>query len=78
VRLKVTDLSTAKEMVFQTDASDVQKWALTWAPPSVLVLYSSDVGTMSYDIKDGTLVERQATAEEKVLGRSAYEAKYKR
>ena len=76
VKLKVTDVRAKKEMIFQTEASDTQKWALGWAPNSVIVLYSSDVGIHAYEIHDGAISERAADAVEQEVGRAAYEKKY--
>jgi hypothetical protein len=76
VRLKVTEVTTKKEMIFQTGASDVQKWAISWSAKNVIVLYSSDIGTHSYIIKNGKIIEHQANEDEKEVGRRAYEEKY--
>ncbi len=76
VRLRVTDIPAKREIAFQTGASDVQKWAVAWSPSNCLVLYSSDVGTMSYDIKGGQVVERMPDVAEQQLARKAYEQKY--
>ena len=76
VRLKVTDSKTKQVITYQTDASDVQKWALAWSPSGSLVLYSSDVGTSAYDITTGQIVERDPTSDEKEVARQAYEKKY--
>ena len=76
VRLKVTDLRTKKEIIFQTGASDSQKWAINWSPKDVIVLYSSDIGIYSYEIHDGAISERSATPDEEAVGRAAYEKKY--
>ena len=76
VKLKVTEIHTKKEIVFQTGASDVQKWALGWSPDNAVVLYSSDRGIYSYEIRDGAIHERPANQEEQEVGRNAYEVKY--
>jgi hypothetical protein len=75
VRLRIVDESTGKELTYQTGASDNMKWAVGWFN-EVLVLYSSDIGTRAYDIKDGKIIERPANEEEKEIGRKAYEKKY--
>ena len=76
VRLRVTDLVASREITFQTGASDVQKWAAAWSSSNALVLYSSDIGTMAYDIKDGRVTERVPAAAELEVGRKAYQQKY--
>jgi hypothetical protein len=76
VRLRVTDIKAQREITFQTGASDVQKWALAWSPANSLVLYSSDVGTLAYEMNGGQIVERVPTAPELEVGRKAYEKKY--
>lgn len=76
VRLKFLNTVTKQEFVFQTRASDVQKWALAWAPGGTLVLYSSDIGIMAYEIGNGMISERLATEQEQAVGRRAYEIKY--
>jgi hypothetical protein len=76
VRLRVTNIPAKREIAFQTGASDVQKWAVGWSPSNSLVLYSSDVGIMAYDIKDGQMVERMPDAAEQEVARKAYEQKY--
>lgn len=76
VRLRVTDIVANREIIFQTGASDAQKWAVGWSPSNSLVLYSSDVGTMVYDIKDGQIVERIPDPTEQEVARKAYEHKY--
>jgi hypothetical protein len=76
VRLRVISLTTNKEAEFQTGASDAQKWAIDWSPKNIFVLYSSDAGIFAYDLRDGAIVERPATEEEKEIGRHAYEKKY--
>jgi hypothetical protein len=76
VRLRLTDNRTNKEIIFQTGASDVQKWAMNWSPTNTLVLYSSDIGIHSYEVHDGAITERIATPEEQEIGRAAYEKKY--
>ncbi len=76
VRLRVTDIPAKREITFQTGASDVQKWAVGWSPSNSLVLYSSDVGTMAYDIKNGQIAERMPDATEQEVARKAYEQKY--
>ena len=78
VRLRVTDVVAKHELAFQTGASDVQKWAVAWSPSNTLVLYSSDAGTMAYEIKGGQVVERVPDAAELEVGRKAYEGKYGR
>ncbi len=75
VRLRVHDKVTGKEFAFQTGASDAQKWAVSWVGEA-LVLYSSDVGTFSYDPKDRGLIERDPTKLEQDEARRAYEVKY--
>ena len=43
-----------------TGASDAMKWAVGWTPTEdVVVLYSSDIGTIAYDIENGQLVKIQ-------------------
>jgi hypothetical protein len=41
------------------------KWALAWSPYDTLVLYSPDIGTLSYDVRTG-----------RIFGRQVYERKY--
>lgn len=76
VRLRITDSKTKSVFDYQTGASDFQKWALAWAPGDSLVLYSSDIGIVSYDIKSGRIIERAPTPAEEEIGRRAYEQKY--
>lgn len=76
VRLKIIDASAKSEIAFQTGASDMQKWAVAWSPSNSLVLYSSDIGTLAYDIKGAHIVERAPDATEQEVGRQAYEKKY--
>lgn len=76
VRLRVTDIVARREITFQTGASDVQKWAAAWSPSNSLVLNSSDIGTMAYDIRDGRIAERVPDAAELEVGRKAYAKKY--
>jgi hypothetical protein len=71
VRLKVKDVQTARAATFQTGASDGQKWAVAWSPSGALVLYSSDIGIRSYDIKDGQIIERSPDDAEREAARSA-------
>ena len=65
-------------MEFQTGASDGQRWAIAWTPVNTLVLYSSDIGTLAYDVKSGKIIERKATAEETKIADEAYRMKYKK
>jgi hypothetical protein len=76
VKLFISEIASHKELLFQTDASDTQKWAMAWSPANVLVLYSADVGTNAYEIKDGKIIERAASPEEREIGREAYKVKY--
>lgn len=76
VRLKITDTKNKVVVVYQTGASDFQKWAFAWVPGDSLVLYSSDIGTLSYDIRSGQIIERTPTSAEEEIGRQAYEQKY--
>ena len=76
VRLWVQDKKAGKEFALQTGASDAQKWAVCWVGES-LVLYSSDVGTLSYDPKDRGLIERDPTKLEQDEARRAFEIKYR-
>lgn len=76
VRLRIMDVHAKREITFQTGASDVQKWAAAWSPANTLVLYSSDVGTSAYDIRDGQIMERAPDADELEVARNAYEKKY--
>lgn len=76
VRLGIEDIKTKRWLTFQTGASDVQKWAVAWSPSDSLVLYSSDIGTLAYDVKDGQILERTPDADELEVGRKAYEHKY--
>jgi len=78
VRLRVTDIVAKREVTFQTGASDVQRWAAAWSASNSLVLYSSDIGTVAYDMKDGQIAERTPDAAELQVGRKAYEEKYGR
>lgn len=78
VRLKLKDAQTSRETSFQTGASDAQKWALAWSPSGAIVLYSSDIGTRAYDIKDGQIIERSPDKAEKDVARRAYKEKYSR
>jgi hypothetical protein len=78
VRLKVEETKTGRVMTFQTGASDVQKWAIAWSPAGSLVLYSSDIGTLAYDIRDGRIAEREPDAAERESARDAYRRKYDR
>jgi hypothetical protein len=75
VRLRIVDESTGKELTYQTGASNTMKWAVGWLN-EVLVLYSSDIGTHAYDVKNGKIIERRANEEEEEIGRKAYEKKY--
>ena len=76
VKMVVANTATRNEMIFQSGASDTQKWALAWAPTNSLILYSSDIGTSAYDIEDSKIIERPATPEEQEFARKAYEKKY--
>ncbi len=76
VRLKVRETKTGRVMTFQTGASDVQKWAIAWSPSDSLVLYSSDIGILAYDIKNGQIVERSPDDAERKVAREAYRRKY--
>lgn len=78
VRINVTNLKSGQDFFFQTRASDYQKWALAWSSKNTLVLYSSDIGTYVYDVKDDTLVERMPDADETETGIKAYQQKYGR
>ena len=66
----------ARDTAVSTGASNGQKWAIGWSANDVLVLYSSDIGTYSYDIKDDGLRERSPEDDEIEVGRSSYERKY--
>lgn len=76
VKLLIHTVTSQKELFFQTGASDTQKWAMAWSPTNVLVVFSSDIGTNAYEIKDGKIIERPASREEQEIGRKAYKAKY--
>jgi hypothetical protein len=76
VRLKVQDVQAAREITFQTAASNVHKWAIAWAPSGALVLYSSDIGILAYDIDAGQIIERTANDGESEAAREAYREKY--
>jgi hypothetical protein len=76
VRLKVRDVRTSRETSFQTGASDFQCWAIAWTHSGALVLYSSDIGMRSYDIKDGQIIERDPGDAEQDVARGAYREKY--
>jgi hypothetical protein len=76
VRLKFTDTATKNELSFQSRASDLQKWAIDWSPKNTLILYSSDIGTYAYELKDGAVIERLAQDDELEVGRKAYQIKY--
>jgi hypothetical protein len=78
IRLKIKDVRTAREMTFQTEASNGQKWAIAWSPSEALVVYSSDIGTRAYDIKGGRIIERSPDNAERDLARTAYREKYGR
>ena len=78
VKLLVFDVQKKREMEFQTGASDGQRWAIAWTPVNTLVLYSSDIGTLAYDVKSGKIIERKATAEETKIADEAYRMKYKK
>jgi hypothetical protein len=69
-------MQTKHEMTFQTGASDAQKWAIAWSPSGSLVLYSTDIGTRAYDIKDGHVIERSPNDAESDVARGAYRKKY--
>jgi hypothetical protein len=76
VRLKINEVQAKREISYQTGASNGQKWAIAWSPAGSLVLYSSDVGIMAYDIKGHQIVERAADRAEEQVGREAYRRKY--
>jgi len=78
LRLNILEIKTKKEIQFQTGASDIQKWALNWTLTGSLVLYSSDVGTSTYEITENKIIERSPTEEEKEIERLAYETRYGR
>ena len=76
VLLQITDTKNKRTLRLQTGASDYQKWALAWSPTDTLVLYSSDIGTLAYDVQSGQILEREPSPAEKDFGREAYEKKY--
>ena len=65
-----------KEKRFQTGASDTMKWALAWHDPDTLILYSSDIGTIAYDLKEFEISERKPNKEEMKTGMDAYKNRY--
>jgi len=78
LRLKIHDIPSQKTFLFQTGASDTQKWAIGWSPNNVLILYSSDIGIYAYETRDGFIMERPATEDEKEIGRAVYEKKFRK
>lgn len=76
IRLKIHEIPSQKTFVFQTGASNTQKWAIGWSPNNVLILYSSDIGIYAYETRDGIIMERPAAEDEKEIGRDAYEKKF--
>ena len=65
----------------QSNASDIQKWAIGWFDDSTIVLYSSDIGTCAWRFaEDGTLAQLPTplAAELKEYGGQIKAAKYKR
>lgn len=57
VMLHLVGESGEEFLPVRTGAGDAQKWALGWMPTQdVVVLYSSDIGTLAYEIEDTGLV----------------------
>ncbi len=73
--IHVTDLA-GRETTFQTYASDNMKWALAWTTGDSLVLYSADMGTTAYDVRDGSILERQPTLGDYAVADDAYAKSY--
>ena len=64
----------------RTGAGDVQKWAVGWMPEEdIVVLYSSDIGTLAYKVEDAGLV-RIAELSDEIHSRAneLYATKYNR
>lgn len=68
--------SKGQEKHYQTAVSDSMKWALDWHDTNTLVLFSSDVGTVAYDVEAMEITERIPCEEEIVTGREAYRKRY--
>jgi len=72
VRLRIKDLAGDKEIVYQMGTSDVLRWAVCWFTDTV-VLFSSDIGTKASETRNGTVVERLASNDEREADRVACE-----
>ena len=80
VMLHLAKKSGEELLPVRTGAGDVQKWAVGWMPEEdIVVLYSSDIGTLAYTVDDTGLV-RIAELSDDVHGRAAelYASKYNR
>ncbi|MDK3159577.1 hypothetical protein QPK87_23810 [Kamptonema cortianum] len=65
VMIHLLDADGKELEVLKSKAGDVQKWALGWMTDSdVVVLYSSDVGSMAFEIVEGTLKEISPLSED--------------
>ena len=81
VAFDIHDKSGALLHTVQSNASDVQKWAIGWFDNTTIVLYSSDIGTYAWKLTDdGTISElpHPLAAELKDYGDRIKASKYDR
>lgn len=78
--LKLTDKNERELDYVNTEASDVQKWAVIWYNENTIILNSSDIGPMAWTVtqkgKMMKLLSLTQDMEEK--GKEAYDNKYGR
>jgi hypothetical protein len=77
---KLTDKNRNEIDYVRTGASDAQKWAVTWYNEGIIVLNSSDIGTLAWTVlQDGKMNKIWPVSEDMIKkGQEAYNKKYGR